>query len=166
MDTDEFRGLQVKANYQRIFGRAPDPTEVSFWVGQMRTAKLSSTDVAIQFLTSQEFNNANPTSQNFVDAIYRVLLNRLVDAASLTYWTGQLNSGATTRTGMILAIFDSTESRMLALDAIYAQILQRPIDAGSIPPLLPTAANGTTLNPVIVSLLASNEFALRTSSLA
>ena len=71
-----------------------------------------------------------------------------------------------TRTGVILAFFDSQESRMLALDAIYAQILQRPIDAASIPLLLPAASNASVLNSVIVGLLTSNEFAARTASLA
>jgi hypothetical protein len=132
----------------------------------MRVARLSSTDVAIQFLTSPEFTNANPTAQSFVEAVYRVLLDRIVDAAGLSYWTGVLNSGAATRTGVILSILDSTESRVLALDAIYAQMLQRQIDAASQAGFLPLASNGAALDQVIVALLASNEFADRTASLA
>ncbi len=157
LGSSEFRTLQVQKYYQVLLGRAGEASGVAFAVSQMGLG-LSSTDIATAFLISPEFALGAPSNQAFVEKLYRLLLSREGDAAEVASFTGLLNSGAHSRTQVIAAFFDSAESRNRALDSLFAQLLQRPVDPTGQAGFQKQASTGVGLNQIIVSLLASNEF--------
>ena len=126
-------------------------------------AGLSSSAVVTAFLTSPEFTSRHATAQLFVASLYRLLLSRDGEAAGVAHWEGLLDGGTMTRTEVVRAFLGSTESRSQVLDAVYAQLLQRPIDPSGYDTFLPEAATGDGVNQILVALLASDEFfAMRT----
>lgn len=158
LDSDEHHALEVRRYYQTILNRTPAASEVSAWVLVMRTSSFTSMDLALGFLNSVEYTNKNPTSLNYVESLYHVLLGRDGDAASVTAWIAALDSGATTRSGMSRAFLDSDEARLNSLGALYDDLLHRPLDPAGIAGFTPLASTSNGLQEVLVAILASEEF--------
>ena len=89
---------------------------------------LTTGDSAVQtaILGSDEFYAAQgSTLQGFVNALYVDLLDRPSDPGGLSYWTGLLQSGASTRAGVIAAILGSFEARETEVAEWYQNDLGR-----------------------------------------
>lgn len=157
LTSDEFYALQIQKYYQVLLSRAADPSEVGVWAGQMR-AGLSSSELAIRLMTSTQFATMNPTSAAFVDSLYRLLLSREADAGGRAFWIGLLDNGQATREGVIREFFNAGESRMRAVDATHAQLLERPVVAGEYGFYVPTYSTGAGLNQGFIAILSSQEF--------
>ena len=79
-------------------------------------AGLSSTDVAILFLSSDEFAGLYATPQQYVSSLYHMLLGRDAETAGLNSWVDHLNRGEK-RADVARALFASSEASSRALDA-------------------------------------------------
>ncbi|WP_435005355.1 DUF4214 domain-containing protein [Tundrisphaera lichenicola] len=163
VNSNESRSNQVKDYYRVILGRTASAGEVAGWVSQMQAGR-SSSDVATAFLTSPEYTAKNVSNQTFVNSLYRVLLSREADSGGLAYWTNVLNSGAATRAKVVAGFFNSAESRDLAIDALYAELLERPVDPVGKAAFRPLASTGTGNDQLIVTILSSPEFTRRRTS--
>ncbi len=105
--------------YIGYFDRAPDPAGETYWVGQLQGG-MSLSQIAQSFSvqtepTSQYAFLASPNTssatavQTFVSAIYNNLFNRAPDAAGEAYWVAQLQTGASTVSGVILNIINGVQ---------------------------------------------------------
>jgi hypothetical protein len=99
--------------YQAAFDRAPDLAGLDYWIAQVDAgAKLS--DIATGFIESAEFKalyGANPTNEEYTQALYRNVLDREPDSAGYAYWSEILGSGATTREQMLVDFSESAENK-------------------------------------------------------
>lgn len=96
--------------YQAFFLRQPLEPGLNYWLGRYRGgATLSS--MASQFAEGEEFRNRYGSLDNdgFVRLVYRNVLCRTPQAAGLSYWTGQLDSGKLTRWDMVLSFSELRE---------------------------------------------------------
>ncbi len=96
--------------YVALLRRVPDSGGFRFWVDQ-RLAGRSLASVARSFQSSSEFLDANAQLSNteFVTLLYHNVLERQPDRAGLVFWVGQLDSGARTIDGVVLAFTESAE---------------------------------------------------------
>jgi hypothetical protein len=105
-------GGQAYRLYQAAFDRAPDQAGLGFWIGAMdRGASLG--DVAAAFIGSNEFQRlvgATATHDQFVDALYRNVLDRAADSGGGAYWRQALAGGAS-RADVLAAFSESPENQ-------------------------------------------------------
>ena len=99
--------------YDATFDRLPDGGGLTYWKGELDKG-TSLTSIAATFAGSQEFQNRYGalSNQAFVEQLYRFTLDRAGEAAGVSYWTAQLNSG-TSRASVLLQFSDSTEHAQL-----------------------------------------------------
>ena len=82
---------ELQQLYIGYFGRPCDPDGLDYWLGQKVTTKAFAANMYLQ----PEFNsvNGNLSTTDQVNQIYLNLFNRNGDAAGLTYWSSQIDSG-------------------------------------------------------------------------
>lgn len=100
--------------YKAAFDRAPDTAGLGFWIKELDKG-TSLDSVAQQFISSNEFQGmygAGPTNAAFVAALYTNVLGRPGEAAGLSYWVGQMNSGALTDENVLVGFAASTENKI------------------------------------------------------
>ena len=81
--------------YNADLHRAPDALGLAYWAAQLSDG-MSLTDIAKAFYSSAEASALRPAEQTataLVSDAYASLLGRDADAAGLSYWTGELESG-------------------------------------------------------------------------
>jgi len=94
----------VRASYQLLLGRDQRAGEGDGWRVSLDSGAMTRAGVVKSFLASTEAN------ERLLSAVYAAWLNRPLDAAGKTFWTGQLASGLTFE-GLAGAIFSSQEVR-------------------------------------------------------
>lgn len=101
--------------YLSYFKRAPDETGLSFWVRSHKDARQGGTMTLAQisqfFADSAEFKTRYGSTSNgqFVDLVYRNVLERAPDAMGRAYWLNRLNTKQITRGECLLFFSDSPE---------------------------------------------------------
>jgi hypothetical protein len=122
LESAEFQGTiaPVARLYFAYFGRIPDYTGLQYWIGQAR-AGTSLDAISQQFAASAEFGSTYGalTNSQFVSLVYRNVLGRAPDSTGLTYWTGQLNSGAVNRGAVMTQFSESAEYAGLIRNKVY-----------------------------------------------
>jgi hypothetical protein len=101
----------------------------------------------------------DPTrNQLFVLQLYQDLLGREADAAGLASWSGQLDSGATTRTQVAGAIAGSMEYRSDEVQALYQHYLHRPADPSGLATFVGFLDSGGTVEQMAAIIVGSPEY--------
>ncbi len=105
--------------YQASFGRTPDESGVRFWIDVLDSLDdqaWSQYDeeqfLASQFIESVEFKDlfgANPTNEQYIDAMYLNVLDRLPDQGGYDFWVGGMEQGLT-REDILIAFTKSDEN--------------------------------------------------------
>lgn len=122
----EFQGAiaPVARLYFAYFLRVPDREGLEFWSGR-HAAGTPLQSISDFFATSPEFvaRYSALTNAEFVALVYRNVLGREPDSAGLTFWTGQLDSGATTRGGMMVGFSESAEYQAAIASEVYVTMM-------------------------------------------
>ena len=94
----------------------------------------------------------------FITALYKDFLSRVPSAAEIGWWEGVLGSGAP-RTAIADGFVNSTEYRLLRINAAYNTILGRPSDPGGVQNWLSAMNAGViTTDDIETSFYASQEY--------
>ena len=153
--------------YFAYFLRIPDTGGLFFWVNAFKSGTpLDSISAA--FAGSAEFQTRYGSLNNteFVTLVYNNVLARPPDAAGLSFWVGQLDSGALTRGQVMLGFSESTEYRNsifneVFVTQIYVGMLRRAPDVGGFNFWVSALDNGTSGLNLIQSFLGSPEYRQR-----
>ena len=137
---------------------------MAYWVSKDAARACRRPTSSPAFLTSPEYTAKTASNRAFVSSLYRVMLSREGDSGGLAYWTNALDSGTTTRAQVVAGFFNSAESRDLAIDALYAELLERPVDPVGRAAFRPMASTGTGNDQIIETILSSAEFTRRRTS--
>ena len=89
--------------YQATFLRQPDSNGLAHWVGAAQDG-MSLSRIASYFTDGAEFRNryGDVSNTEFVRLVYANILCRVPDGGGQTFWVNQLQSGALTRSAMIV----------------------------------------------------------------
>ncbi len=106
--------------YQASFDRTPDEGGVLFWIGvldNLDNQGWSQYDkeqfLASQFIQSDEFKalfGENPTNEQYIDAMYQNVLDRLPDQGGYDFWVGGMVNDGLTREDILIAFTKSDEN--------------------------------------------------------
>ncbi len=125
----------VKGWYLAFLGRAAVNGEELGWVDLLRQQRIGQTDEAVlsQILSGAEFYahaqtlvSTGTADERYVQALYRLLLNRSSAADETAGWVATLQQQG--RQGAALGILHSTECRTDEVEACYDALLERPSD--------------------------------------
>ncbi|WP_284180415.1 FG-GAP-like repeat-containing protein [Rhabdaerophilum sp. SD176] len=103
---------QVYRLYQAAFARVPDQPGLKHNV-TLVDGGLSLQQMSSAFLASAEFQQkygSNPTDGEYINALYRNVLDRDADPAGLEGWQGRLLDGSWTRTTLLIGFSESPEN--------------------------------------------------------
>jgi hypothetical protein len=131
-----------RVGFERRAGRRPGPA-------RLRIERLEEREVP-----ATNFNQA------FVSTLYQGLLGRTPDLLALSFWSGQLSSGATP-TQVSSGIVASGEYRTHEVASLFQSLLGRTADAGGLSYFVGALLNGASLDQVRAAILGSDEFFTR-----
>jgi hypothetical protein len=72
----------------------PATNDVNWWSSLLRNGSATGASVAGAFLTSSDFQNLRLDNGQYVDILYRALLDRPPTSAEITQWRSRLDAGA------------------------------------------------------------------------
>lgn len=121
---DETAG-QVARLYGAAIDRLPDAPGLLFWLDSVKSGQHTLADVADLFVKSAEFASTYGTlsDKDYVELIYKNVLDRTPADGEVQYWTGYLTDGFHDRGDVLLAFSDSAEFRGLSSHLIDSGIL-------------------------------------------
>ena len=156
--SDEYyANFVIKPDYLKLLGRAADDAGVKHWT-QLMQAGLTDQQLEADLSASDEFfQKAGGTNIAWIDAIYRLLLGRAADSAGETYWSRQLQGGAT-RLQAAEGIAGSQENNTQLINDDYFHYLGRDADPGGLAYWLQQFANGKTNEDVIAGFTGADEY--------
>jgi subtilisin-like proprotein convertase family protein len=143
--------------YRDLLGRLVDPSGLSTWINFLQSGGTHS-----QFVADVE--NSTEYRQDEVANLYLQLLHRPVDEGGLATWTNYLNSGGNVRglEAKLLATDEYFANRGKGndtgfLNAVYLDVLNRPIDNGGLSTYLGLLLKGASREQVATDILTSTE---------
>lgn len=105
--------------YNAAFARFPDPGGLAYWINNYSSGIDDIRAVATSFLISDEFKNAygeNVTNEEYVQLLYRNVLNRELDQDGYLYWVGNLDKAIETRYEVLIGFSESNENKSIFSD--------------------------------------------------
>jgi hypothetical protein len=163
LNSGEYFGLEITADYNALLGRDPDPTGM---LDYLRTLQGGATpqEVRASLLGSDEFfSRVGGDSQSFLNALYGEELGRAVDPAGLADWA-PLTGNAAGRTAVALAVESSPEATQLEVARIYQDTLGRAVDPAGLAFWAGQLQQGQSESAVLAGVLGSGEFFSRMQS--
>ena len=165
-------GLYVIKLYVGVLGRDPDFGGWLNWFTGLRNGAAPSS-VLNAFLASAEFQNTYGSLSNsdFVNLVYRNVLQRPPDPGGLANWLGQLNSGVITRGDVMGAFVNGPEFDNLIRSRAYANLLymgflRRTPDPAGLTYWNGILAAGNPLSGAIYGFINGPEYLNRLASVA
>jgi hypothetical protein len=106
---------QVNYAYCLVLGRAATEGDVDAWAAALEADESSVADLVVAILDTDEFAGRysafSLTDRDYVEFLYKLLLERDPDAHGLDSYATELASGGVTRTGVALGLLNSSEFR-------------------------------------------------------
>lgn len=153
----EYEYNAVASDYVNYLGRSGSPAEIKAWVALMQSGTTPG-QVTRDFLASAGFGAIHPAAGDFIQALYEDALGRQATAPEVAAWKA---SGAS-RATIVDDVLGSTEAETKAVEGLYADILDRAADPGSLALAVPALQSGeVTLDDLAAYLLGSPEFKAR-----
>lgn len=106
--------------YQAAFDRKPDLAGLGTWIDLMDKG-MSLAEVSSYFQRSDEFKalyGTNVTNEQFVDLLYKNVLDRTPDAGGYTTWKGVLDAKTWTREQVLIGFSESNENQVKVIGSI------------------------------------------------
>ena len=144
--------------YFAFFRRYPDLPGLKGWE-EYFSAGMPIEQISEGFVQSVEFQQTygNKTNAEFMQLVYRNILDRQPDPVGYTYWLAELDSGRRTRGNVMVGFTESAEYKAASRNEVlltmaYAAFLRRTPDAAGFSSWLAALDSGTT---TIDSLVAT-----------
>lgn len=108
------QAVQVARLYYATLGRAPDAGGLAFWTSALKSGTPLQRQ-ADAFTGSAEFQARYGSLNNsdFVNLVYNNVLGRAGDAGGQAFWTNALDTGASTRAGVVTGFSESAEHQAI-----------------------------------------------------
>ena len=126
LDIDSHPG-EIYRTYKAAFNRTPDTEGLGYWIYQGDKG-LSGLNMAYWFINSTEFLNTygeQTSNEDFIDLLYRNVLERPADTEGYAYWNQQMQLGLS-RAGVLWSFAEALENRTNTSDLIAGGIDYTP----------------------------------------
>ena len=164
--------------YDATLNRVPDAAGHLDWTHRLAQGQKTLAEVAAGFVSSTEFRNVYGSLDNrdFVELLYRNVLNREGDAGGIAQWVSKLDAG-TSRAQVVLGFSESTEFKRATAAAatsfatnadpanwgddvfrLYQATLDRTPDVGGFQSWCAKLAQGMSFSKVVTGFVDSAEF--------
>jgi N-acetylmuramoyl-L-alanine amidase CwlD len=80
----------VKRVYQRCLNTDPDQATIDNWADKLAAGKILYADVIRDIITGKQFKSRNLTDAQYVDVLYKAVLDRNPDSDGAAHWLSQL----------------------------------------------------------------------------
>lgn len=152
----------VDAMYLALLNRTAEPAALAYWSNQL-DGGASRASLAEGIEASAEYR------QDEVESLYEHYLGRAADADGLAYFTGQLTAGGTIEqiAATLAGSAEFAQSHGGAgnlVAALFAAILGRPADAGSLALFEQEQSAGASGSQLAAQILASDEYQRQVAS--
>ncbi len=87
----------VNRLYSLVLGREAEEAGLNDWVNQLMSKRSTGNDVAAGFFFSKELELRNVSDSEYVELLYKVMMNRDSDPSGKAYWLGMLQNGVSRR---------------------------------------------------------------------
>lgn len=151
--------------YQAFYKRMPDTDGFLYWLEKRRGPGWSINRVAEQFSRAPEFTTmyGTLTNREYVELVYRNVLNRTASSADIEYWQGELDAGRYGRGRMMTLVSESPENKTarknsMHVIAAYGVMLNRMPTASEHSTWKGILDSGATPRDMIVMLRMSDEY--------
>lgn len=135
--------------YSAYFLRNPDHSGLSFWI-EKRQAGWSIERISTEFAAAPEFvqRYGSLDDGQFIDLVYRNVLDRRPDQAGRSHWVSQLGRGYG-RGRLMIGFSESPEyvestAASVSVVALYDGMLRTRVPQGTFDYLVPRITRGTT----------------------
>jgi hypothetical protein len=118
----------------------------------------TSIAVPLTLPPSTPFPAQGSANADYVEAVYRAILDRNADAAGLAGWTSQLDSGALSRLQVVQGIRNSSEHFTQEVEQFYLTLLNRPADPSGLQNWVVQLESGMREEQVAFDFLDSTEY--------
>jgi uncharacterized delta-60 repeat protein len=153
----EAHALIVQGLYHKLLLRSADPSGQATWTGFLDDGSTAEQLAAI-LMGSDEYKNRDVvTPTGFVDALYRDVLHRYADAASVQVWQPLVDRGIP-HAAIAAAFLATLESDRDKVEELYHRFLHRPADAAGLTGFVNALQAGATSEQVMAVLLGSDEY--------
>lgn len=152
--------------YEGLLGRDADATGAQHFTTQV-DAGTSLTDIANQFLNSQEFGGAVTEGQ--INTLYTSILGRAADAGGSDTWEAIIANGGSLAQ-VASGIAGSVEAQQLDqsngtfVRDLYTSVLGRPADDAGLDSWVSQLFNGTSRGEVAAGIVGSAEASAKADS--
>ncbi len=119
---------------------------------------LTSITVPLTLPPNTPFPSQGSSNADYVEAIYRAVLNRNGDPGGLASWAGNLNNGALTRLQVVQGIRNSPEHFGQEIDVFYQTLLGRAADPQGRASWVGQLESGTREEQIAFDFLNSPEY--------
>jgi len=141
-------GMSIADAYQRVLGRAPSASEVTYWTSQFGS-DVDPTELSRFSVAAQPERAAAPTTNNAIRQMYLSVLGREPDASGLKYFSDRFGNEVDANE---LGIFRGMSSQELAANAARNTTATTTANTGAITrPTTPAQVTGTQLAPAQVT---------------
>jgi hypothetical protein len=92
LNEDKITGF-VRRLYECLLGRNPDSSGLAYWSQRLADQKTDGAGLAFQFVSSREFKEKGYDDTEYIQVLYRCLMDREADKSGLNYWKEYLENG-------------------------------------------------------------------------
>jgi hypothetical protein len=159
--SEEYRMNTIRTYFQAQLNRTPDAAELQFFMNRLRNGETQDA-LRVTFFGSEEFfNRYGRNNVEFVNQLYSQILGRTATAADVNFWVSVLAQTGGNRQFVATQFLNSREYQQLQVFGTYNLLLRRVPDNFGLNFWTQQRQSGMTIETMLVSFLASNEYYLR-----
>src|SRR5262249_5555107 len=149
----EYRTNLVHNAYEKLLTREPEPGALAGWLAAL-DAGLGEGQFTAALLASKEYAARQGPGADWVTAVYGDVLGRSPEATGLSFWTAQLQVGASGQ-AVALGILDSPEAQTGMVSRAYHDLLGRAPESDGMRYWQHALSDGRSRGQFIVQVLSS-----------
>ena len=133
-------------------------TNGSSVTGQNFADVLTNIAVPLTLPPSSVFPQQGSPNADYIEGVYRAVLDRNADPGGLASWTSALNSGAVSRLQVVQGIRNSPENYTREVEQFYLTLLNRAADPSGLQNSVQALESGVREEQVAFDFLGSAEY--------
>ena len=93
-----------------------DSKGLKYWINQLDKNDINESSIVKELMLTSDFTEiygSDGSHKQYINSLYKNILNRKADSSGFSYWLGQLNRGQETKEEVFLGFTESDENKSL-----------------------------------------------------